>query len=73
MPTPAIQPAAQHVARSEERTPFDGHLLAGACGAPRRLTVKAPKSRSSTRSPRARASVIWSNIVVTGGEFRNEF
>ena len=29
------------------------------------FTEKAPKPRSSTRSPRARAPVIWSNIVAT--------
>jgi hypothetical protein len=31
----------------------------------RRFTPKAPNPRSSTRPPRARVSVIWSNIVVT--------
>jgi hypothetical protein len=31
----------------------------------RRLIVKAPNPRSSTRSPRARAAVIWSKIVAT--------
>ena len=29
------------------------------------FTVKAPNPRNSTRSPRARAAVIWSNIVAT--------
>ena len=56
-------------------------MRAGRC-----FTVKAPNPRSSTRSPRARAAVIWSKIVATislsvrwpqmlaaGGEFRDEF
>jgi hypothetical protein len=50
------------------------------------LVAKAPKPRSSTRSPRASAPEIWSKIVVTdqlnihlarvwvaGGEFRDQF
>jgi hypothetical protein len=55
-------------------------MRAGRC-----FTVKAPNPRSSTRSPRTSAAVIWSNTVATmssasstrrgglGGEFRDEF
>jgi hypothetical protein len=37
------------------------HFLAGPMRAFRCFTVKAPNPRNSTRSPRARAAVIWSN------------
>jgi hypothetical protein len=66
-----VQPVSQQLARLEERHVFlfDMHGLARARIAPdlasRFFTENAPKPRSSTRSPRAMASVTSSNTVFT--------